>query len=100
MRTNFLLSLLVLFTPNISAQNSLLWKVEKKGMEPSYLYGTIHVMPASKFNIPEKVNKAFDASSQVVMELDMSQPGMQLEIMQPAMTTGYNSLSEMLSPTA
>ncbi len=92
--------LLCLLSLSASSQNSLLWKIEGKNIETSYLFGTIHVMPAAQFEIKEKVVTAFENSDQLVMELDMSKPGMQLELMQYAMMNDGSKLSEMLSPSA
>ncbi len=82
------------------SQNSLLWKIEGDEIKTSYLFGTIHVMPVSKFEIKDKVEKTFQESEKLIMELDMSKPGMQLELMQYAMMNDGSKLSEMLSPEA
>ena len=34
-------------------ENSLLYKVEGKGIKTSYLFGTIHVLPSSDFELKE-----------------------------------------------
>lgn len=54
--------------------NSLLWKIEGKGIKPSYLFGTIHIFPEKDFQISEKVAQAFKASEQIILEIDMSNP--------------------------
>jgi len=67
--------------PSTSA-NTLLWKIEGNGIKTSYLFGTIHMLPQKDFELKEKVKKAFNASEQIVMELDMDDPGLQMEMMQ------------------
>lgn len=61
--------------------NSLLWSVEGEGLKKSYLYGTFHILPQSDFVVSEEAFQAFLASNQVVMEMDMDDPNIQLEIM-------------------
>ncbi len=87
-------------TPIVSAQqleNSLLWKIEGNGIEESYLFGTIHVLPQSEFNLQPKVTKAFEACKSLVMELDMSNPNMQTEMMKYATMNDDTTLDQLLS---
>ena len=71
MKKLFILSCILLFSISAGAQ-SLLWKVSGNGLKtPSYIFGTHHLAPLS---ILDKVNgfkEAFDASKQVVGELNM-----------------------------
>lgn len=64
--------------------NSLLWKIEGDGIQGSYLFGTFHVLPQADFELKEKVKKALVSTDQLVMELDMSNPNFQMELMQNA----------------
>lgn len=64
----------LLETPKL--ENALLWKIEGKELtEPSYLFGTVHIIPKDKFFYPEGTLSAFDQSKKVFLEFDMS--GMQ-----------------------
>ncbi len=47
----------------------LLWKIEKAAIEPSYLFGTMHVSDARVLNLPSEVEQAFLSSRQFVMEM-------------------------------
>jgi len=64
---------MLLLTISVNAQ-SLLWKVSGNGLKnPSYLFGTHHLAPLS---ILDKINgfkTAFDASTQVVGEINMKE---------------------------
>lgn len=61
-------------TPNSEA---LLWKVEKAGVEPSYLFGTIHMTDERVTTLSEKVRSAVQSSRRVALELaDMSPDAM------------------------
>ncbi|MBN1132493.1 MAG: TraB/GumN family protein [Bacteroidales bacterium] len=82
----FLLALviLVLFsrdTPARQTEKSLLWKIEGKAIKTSYLFGTFHMLPKSDFEIKEKVRDAFNLCEQLVLELKMDNPLMQLELL-------------------
>lgn len=58
-------------------EKSLLWEVSGNGLaKPSYIYGTIHLVCESDFKITGKVKKAFDQSSQLVLEADIFNPEM------------------------
>ncbi|MCK0130129.1 TraB/GumN family protein [Flavobacteriaceae bacterium F08102] len=63
------------------AQNSLLYKVEGTDIQPSYLFGTIHLMPQKDFVMQPKVKKAFKRCDEVYLELDMDDPNMLKEMM-------------------
>ena len=47
----------------------LLWKVEKKGVKPSYLFGTMHMADPRLIDLPAHVQKAFDESSTLALEI-------------------------------
>lgn len=66
---------------------SLLWKISGNGLaEPSYLFGTHHLVPLSFLDSVRGVEKAFRSTAQTVGELDLSDmSGMQTRIMGEAM---------------
>ncbi|MEM7511516.1 MAG: TraB/GumN family protein [Bacteroidota bacterium] len=76
---------------------SLLWKISGKGIQPSYLYGTLHMLPQSEFELKEKVQSAFDDAQQIVLELDMDDPTMQLEMLKYVAMTDGTTISSQLS---
>ncbi|WP_207433617.1 TraB/GumN family protein [Sabulibacter ruber] len=55
-------------------KNSLLWKVSGKGLKPSYLYGTFHLVPKEQFVLPSKVTQKLEKSETVVFEVDLDSP--------------------------
>lgn len=77
----FAIALLLIWqTPTANAQETaekldktLLWKITGKGIKPSYLFGTIHMIGAEDFFWDAKMQKAFDKTDKLVMEIDMSQ---------------------------
>ncbi|WP_053002501.1 TraB/GumN family protein [Kordia jejudonensis] len=65
-------------TPKL--ENSLLWKITGNGIEEaSYLYGTIHL--TCDYVFTDKLKKAFDETDQLALELDMSDPKLQNDMM-------------------
>ncbi|RUO60309.1 TraB/GumN family protein [Pseudidiomarina insulisalsae] len=71
-----------------TAQASLLYKITGKNMEePSYLFGTIHLICQSDFTMHDKTRAAFEESDRLILELDMDDPAlmqsMQAKIMHP-----------------
>lgn len=78
-------------------EQTLLWKIEGKGIIPSYVYGTFHLLPQKDFEVKEKVKQAFEASDQIVLELDMDDPGMQMQVMQNASMKDGKTLDGLLT---
>ncbi len=80
----------------IELENSTLWKVEHPELkQPSYILGTLHMMCASDFKIPEKVKKAIGEVDALVLEINMSDPE-EMKAMQGSMTN-QKKVSEELS---
>lgn len=53
-------------------QSSLLWKVTAKGAaKPTYIFGTIHAIPQSKFFFPKAATDALSSSDKLVLEINM-----------------------------
>lgn len=53
-------------------EKALLWKIEKDNMAPSYLYGTIHIIPSEDFFYPKGTLQAIESTDKMVFEIDMS----------------------------
>lgn len=55
--------------------NSLLWKVSGKGIDkPSYLFGTIHMLPQDKYFFNDKMQHALDGCDVLALEAEMDIP--------------------------
>jgi len=64
----------VSYTPEniVPTENSLVWKISGNGLKkPSYLYGTIHMIPKSQFELPGTVRESLDRVKRVAFEIDM-----------------------------
>jgi uncharacterized protein YbaP (TraB family) len=71
-----------------TAQASLLYKISGNEMqEPSYLFGTIHLICAEDFKVAESTQAALQESDRVILELDMddaeAMQAMQTKLMDP-----------------
>ena len=83
-------------TKYIPLENSLLWEVSGNGLsKPSYLYGTIHMICSTDYFLSEKVKKAFDASEQLLLEINLADPKELTEMQKIAM--GSEPLSKKLT---
>jgi uncharacterized protein YbaP (TraB family) len=75
MKKNILLALLclitslTLFAQKIHSENSLLWKVTGKGLKPSYLFGTFHLLTNAFVDTLPPVMTAYKSAEAVVGEL-------------------------------
>lgn len=77
-------------------QKSLLWKISGNGVEkPSYLFGTIHMTCDATLEKP--ILDALDKTSQLYLELDMDDPGMQMTMMQGMMMKDGKTIKSMMS---
>lgn len=66
----------VTYTPEsiIPTEKSLAWKISGKGLKkPSYLYGTIHMIPKSEFELPGAIREGLDNVDRVTFEIDMKE---------------------------
>ncbi len=91
MKTVFFVLIISLFISPVSAQ--LLWKVEGNGLhQPSYLYGTMHILCPDDFHISEQVLKAYQTSDALVLELDPTNPAVLAEMQQLSINPGFENI--------
>jgi len=80
------ISILILLSAQLSGRNfeeGLLWKVSGNGLQqPSFVFGTLHVICPDEFVVFPGIEQSLDASERIVLELDISNPeiimGMQM----------------------
>ena len=83
---------------NQRLENSLLWEISGNGLtQPSYLYGTMHMMCEKDFTLSEQVKKAFQNSQKLVLELDMDDASEKASMQK--MVLSEVPLSKTLTPT-
>ena len=80
-----------------SLEKSLLWKISGPDIKESYLFGTIHILPQSDFALQKGVEEAFAEAEKIILEIDMDDPGMQVEMMQYAKMPDGQSLDKLLT---
>lgn len=74
-------------------ESSLLWKISGNGLEKeSYLFGTIHIICKSDFLMDERITTAFDSTEELILELDMSDPQLQLKMQQVSINPGMKNI--------
>lgn len=57
-----------------NSDNALLWKIEhKSNPNPSYLFGTIHLIDSENYFLPEGTLTAIDQCDKMVFEIDMKE---------------------------
>ena len=99
LRTSLLVVLSLLLPVLTQAQEqSLLWKVSGKDLSsPSYVYGTMHMLCAQDFQMPEKLQSALAESQTLVLELNPMDPAVMAEMqplmMNPGMENVYKGLA-------
>lgn len=80
---------------------SLLWEITGNGLaDASYLFGTIHMIDAEDYFLPEGTLSAIDQSNKMVFELNMEEvmdPANMMGVMQKAFMKGDTSLSDLLT---
>lgn len=77
--------------------HGLLWKIEKPGIRPSYLYGTMHVSDERVTRLPVKVETAFVTAQQFVMEMVLNFKAIGL-VSSASFFNDGNSLAAIMSP--
>ncbi|TWI36172.1 hypothetical protein IQ26_03126 [Mesorhizobium tianshanense] len=87
-------------TPN---GKGLLWKLEKAGERPSFLFGTMHMTDPRVTTLPPAAQKAFDAADTLVIETTevLDQQKMMAALFKEPelmMFTDSTTLSSLLSP--
>lgn len=90
-----------LFNQRITAQpaeqNALLWEISGNGISnPSYLYGTVHMICPENFMMGKQLKEKFNAAEKIYLEVDMDDPGMNSKMLQLSLLKG-RKLSDMFS---
>lgn len=81
-----------------SAHASLLWKISGNDLEqPSYLFGTIHVICDNQFYMDERIENAVAEAETLMMEIDMTSPDTMMRLQQLMMNPGGAYLQDYLS---
>lgn len=91
-----IISLAAAASLSLSAQPTVLYKISGNGLaKPSYVYGTIHV--TCDATLEPSTIEAMKNTSQLYLELDMDDPGMQMAMMQGMTMEDGKTLQSMVS---
>lgn len=101
MKRLFVLIGLLLCVDNIYAQaksnddKSLLWKISGKDMQqPSYLFGTIHIVCKDKYLWTDVMKRSFESAHEVCMEMDMDDPSILMQVASAMMEENGKNLAD------
>lgn len=83
-------------------ENALLWEISGKNLsKPSYLFGTIHIIPRADYSFSEAAQKAFKKSKLAAFEIDLEET-MNIANLMPMMMKMYmnndTTLQDLLTP--
>lgn len=77
---------------------TLLYEISGNGLEePSYLFGTIHMIGSEDYFLPASVDSAMARAEKLVLEIDMDDPSMMMEAAEMAMMGGDSSIDMFVS---
>lgn len=78
-------------------EKALLWEITGNNLEkPSYLFGTIHLACQGDVEMRPEIQKAFDSTESLFLEIAMDDPEVMTKMMQASISTDGKTLSEKL----
>ena len=78
---------------------SLLWKISGNGLpQDSYLFGTIHLIPAKDYFLPRGTDSLLSRSKKLVVEMDISDPALPAKMMGAMMLDSGKTLAGLYTP--
>lgn len=77
---------------------NVLYKVEKAGYQTSYLFGTIHMLPADKVAFTDGCISALNEAQVLILEADIGQESVTAELLISARLPNGGTLDTALSP--
>jgi len=84
----------------VPTEKSLVWQISGNGLKkPSYLYGTIHLIPKNEFEFPPAAREGLDNVRRVTFEIDMKEMTnfrTQIGLMTKAFMAGGKTLKDLL----
>jgi uncharacterized protein YbaP (TraB family) len=99
MKNAILVALIVgLFSTDHVEDKALLYEISGKGLaQPSYLYGTFHVVCQADLKITPATSRAMSASQQLYLELDMDDPTLQTTLVGLMMLPDGKTLKDFMT---
>ena len=87
-------------TTSDTLASALLWEVSGDSITTSYVFGTIHLIPAEDYFLPDGTLEAIDVSDRLVFEIDMADMmdiGAQMALLTKAFMSDGKTLKDLLS---
>jgi uncharacterized protein len=89
-----------LFSVSSGQDKSLLYEVSGKGLtQPSYLYGTFHLVCPADLKLSAATTKAMNDTKQLYLEIDFDDPNLQTRLLSVMMLPGGKSLKDLMNAT-
>jgi len=86
------------FAQNEKENNTLLWKISGNGLEqPSYLFGTIHMICADDAKLSDNMKKAISNCDEVYFEVDLDNLFEMIGMMNKMKMLGDTTLKDLLT---
>jgi len=82
-------------------KSSLLWEISGNGLQqPSYLFGTVHMICKEDFFFPELLKEKFINAGEVFLEVDMDDPSMMMKMMNLIQMPKGQTIKQLFGDTA
>src|SRR5215204_6282644 len=86
------------FTQNSKQDNTLLWRISGNGLkQPSYLFGTIHLLCSDDIQLSDSLKAAIRQSDRVYLELDMDNFIELISVVNKMKMNGDTTLADLLT---
>lgn len=88
-------------TAETELEKSVLWEIRHPSLPaPSYLMGTVHLIPEDLYFWPEEFQEAFDETEQLALEIDMSalDPASLMGMMSSLVMPGDQTIRDLVTP--
>mgnify|MGYP003701736123 CR=1 FL=1 len=85
-----------LFADEMLSQKGLLWQIDRQGLTPSYLFGTIHSEDARVNRLPLEVRSRFEQADSVSLEVQMDISTM-IKVARAMFFKGEKSLDKLIN---
>lgn len=79
-------------------QKGLLWEISGNGLsQPSYVFGTIHMICPDKFFVPKGTEEKLKVAQQIFLEIDMDDPQMIMKTQKLMMSSDGKKLKDIMN---
>ena len=95
--TLLLLGRLALAAGDMPNGQGVLWKIEREGLAPSYLFGTIHITDERVLDLPRAVELAFGSARSATFEVIMTDE-LRMRLARAMLLSNGRTLDAILSP--